>query len=201
VKKVKTFNGCSTSEVSYELADGTNANASAPADESCHVFRAAGGDATPCGTYLETNCDLETLTLGEKCPDADVIYAGTSGGNRLYTTAANQGGVFEWGPASTTGATSTSDGKANTDTLVALGGAYEAATTCRGLGSDWYLPAMDELNKLYTNRAAIGGFAGWYWSSTENNADPYIARSKSFGDGNEYGANKNNNLDVRCVRR
>ena len=33
---------------------------------------------------------------------------------------------------------------------------------------DWYLPSKDELNKLYLNRAAIGGFqVAHYRSSTE----------------------------------
>jgi hypothetical protein len=34
--------------------------------------------------------------------------------------------------------------------------------------NDWFLPSKDELNKLYLNRAAIGGFANnFYWSSAE----------------------------------
>jgi len=34
--------------------------------------------------------------------------------------------------------------------------------------SDWYLPSKDELDKVYVNRAAIGGFVSEsYWSSTE----------------------------------
>jgi hypothetical protein len=33
--------------------------------------------------------------------------------------------------------------------------------------NDWYLPSKDELNKLYLNRTAIGGFTGEnYWSSS-----------------------------------
>ena len=37
--------------------------------------------------------------------------------------------------------------------------------------SDWYLQSKDELNKLYINRVAIGGFANnAYWSSTEFNS-------------------------------
>ena len=213
VKKVKTFNGCSTSEVSYELADGTNANASAPADESCHVFRAAGGDATPCGAYLEANsCDLAALALGEKCPDADVIYAGTSGGSRLYTTAADQG-AFTWNNGSTnwtsTALYSTTDGKTNTDTLVAMsdaGAPYNAAEACRSLGSDWYLPAPLELDTLYTNRATIGGFnssgtfpAGWYWSSMEQNSGS--AWAQPFDTGSQWNIQKDKALSVRCVRR
>ena len=47
-----------------------------------------------------------------------------------------------------------------------------AADLCANLTlgsySDWYLPSKDELNKLYINRVAIGGFSsGYYWSSTD----------------------------------
>lgn len=39
--------------------------------------------------------------------------------------------------------------------------------------SDWYLPSNSELEKLFLNRAAIGGFdcESIYWSSSEFNAD------------------------------
>ena len=34
--------------------------------------------------------------------------------------------------------------------------------------TDWFLPSKDELNKLYLNRSAIGGFTGnRYWNSSE----------------------------------
>jgi len=37
--------------------------------------------------------------------------------------------------------------------------------------SDWHLPSKEELNKLYLNRSAVGGFSGlFYWSSTEYSA-------------------------------
>jgi hypothetical protein len=140
------------------------------------------------------------------------VYAGALGGNHLITTAADQG-LFSWNNGTSnwtvTGTTSTSDGLANTNTLVALadaGAPYNAANACRALGSEWYLPSRDELNVLYTNRAAIGGFnesgshpAGWYWSSSEtNHACPWAQR---FSDGLQSYCYKNYGLSVRCVRR
>jgi hypothetical protein len=65
--------------------------------------------------------------------------------------------------------------------------------------SDWYLPGKDELNKLYINRAAIGGFANFnYWSSTDLNSNGAWARN--FGLGHLYGPNKASTAHVRAVR-
>jgi hypothetical protein len=66
--------------------------------------------------------------------------------------------------------------------------------------SDWYLPSKDELNKLYINRVAIGGFASPnYWSSTETGN--YGAWGFSFYDGGAYGYYKDfNDGNVRAVR-
>ncbi|MGM0422843.1 MAG: DUF1566 domain-containing protein [Pseudomonadota bacterium] len=214
VKKLKLFGGCDTSEISYELADGTNPNPDAPADKSCHVFDPAGAGAVACGAYLDLDCDLEALAIGEKCLNADIIYAGDLAGARLYTTAADQG-LISWNKGNVnyadTGATSTTDGKANTDTLVTLdsiGAPYKAAEACRALGSEWYMPAQDELEVLYTNRAAIGGFntsgdfpASYYWSSTQQNDDYTDARFLKFTSGYQHHRGKSGALPVRCVRR
>ncbi|MBO5801753.1 MAG: PEGA domain-containing protein [Alistipes sp.] len=82
------------------------------------------------------------------------------------------------------GASSESDGKANTDKVMSRSdsAAYYAFVWCRAKGNDWYLPARDELMLLYSVRDAInrtlcerGGdaiSAKWHWSSTES--------SKSF---------------------
>jgi hypothetical protein len=66
--------------------------------------------------------------------------------------------------------------------------------------SDWYLPSKDELNKLYINRAAIGGFAnGYYWSSTEFGV--YHAWSQNFNNGTQANyVNKNGTYYVRAIR-
>jgi len=214
VNKLKLINGCDASEISYELADGSNANPSAPVDKSCHIFDPNGAGVGVCGAYGPTGCDLAALALGEKCASSDIIYAGELNGTRLYTTAADQG-QFTWNNGTTsppiaTGASSTSNGKSNTDTLVGLSGddaPYDAAEACRALGSAWYLPALDELNVLYTNHAAIGGFntsgtwtSGYYWSSSENGS--YYGRMQRFNDGYvSNGGNKNYVCNVRCVRK
>ncbi|MGA0827819.1 MAG: hypothetical protein ACO3PW_10750, partial [Gemmobacter sp.] len=148
---------------------------------------------------------------GAVCQDGSV-YAGTIGGNALFTTTTDQG-QFSWNNGTTnytnTGATSTSNGLANTNTLVALadaGAPYNAANACRSLGSEWYLPSRDELNVLYVNRAAIGGFnpsgaiyAGWYWSSP----DIYTTNAwcQRFTDGSQHSREKYYVMSVRCVRR
>ena len=96
-------------------------------------------------------------------------------------------------------------GKANTYAIIAQNG--DGSTYAAGLAraytgggyTDWYLPSKDELNKLYLNRDAVGGFAvDYYWSSTE--IKEYSAWGQSFEsvDQNEY--NKLIRLRVRAVR-
>ena len=60
----------------------------------------------------------------------------------------------QWGTnAGATGITSVINGPSNSASLAALGSAYQAATFCEGLTiggySDWYLPAVNELEVLY----------------------------------------------------
>jgi hypothetical protein len=66
--------------------------------------------------------------------------------------------------------------------------------------SDWYLPGKDELNKLYINRLAIGGFVfnDDYWSSSE--VDNFNAWAQYFSNGNQYTPGKGNYRHVRAVR-
>ena len=66
--------------------------------------------------------------------------------------------------------------------------------------SDWFLPNRTDLNVLYVNRTAIGGFSSsWYWSSTESGSTN--AWVQHFGNGNQYNRNKTNFYSVRAVRR
>ena len=69
--------------------------------------------------------------------------------------------------------------------------------------SDWYLPSKDELNQLYINRVAIGGFTGGftgmkYWMSKEQ--DNNLGAMQDFGNGNLNITSKNSACCVRAVR-
>ncbi|MFA5247338.1 MAG: DUF1566 domain-containing protein [Candidatus Micrarchaeia archaeon] len=96
-------------------------------------------------------------------------------------------------------------GHQNTHDIIAGGDctrSYDAAqfhgVTMNGY-SDWFLPSQDELNKLYLNRVAIGGFVGqYYWSSSEASADN--AWEQDFTNSIQYLKNKWKADNVRAVR-
>jgi hypothetical protein len=65
--------------------------------------------------------------------------------------------------------------------------------------SDWYLPSKDELNKLYLNRASIGGFVNTgYWSSSETSTTN--AWLQSFFTGAQISNEKFYGNYVRAIR-
>ena len=96
-------------------------------------------------------------------------------------------------------------GLANTNAIIAQNGAgttYAAglARAYSGGGySDWYLPSQIEMNKLFLNQGAIGGFGtGDYWSSSEDDMNNSWAQSFSgFGSFNWW---KSMSYCVRAVR-
>jgi hypothetical protein len=95
-------------------------------------------------------------------------------------------------------------GSANTNTIVTNQGAGNyAARYCSdlvvGTYSDWYLPSQTELNKLFLNRVAIGGFVvAFYWSSSEDGTN--TAWVQSFNSNSQAPAVKTDSNRVRPVR-
>lgn len=79
----------------------------------------------------------------------------------------------------------------------------DAVAACRQLKangfSDWRLPKKDELQRLWLNKVALGGFVvNLYWSSTEYSAGN--AWCQYFGDGDTYYDDMNDEWRVRPVR-
>ena len=133
----------------------------------------------------------------------------TGGVKNLIATTADKSTGAQWSqtvgaqvPSPT--AVSTTNGRSNTLAAYTQNTTTPSAIqTCYELNEggyqDWYLPAKDELNCLYQNQVAIGGFAiDFYWSSTEFNASS--AWLQSFGNGFQGVDNKVSDLRVRCVR-
>jgi hypothetical protein len=124
-----------------------------------------------------------TPRIGDSMPDG-THYAGVSPetGKAMFTTAADT-------PAACT-----------------FNEAQEYAAKLDAHGHlDWRVPTKGELNVLFANRAAIGGFEesgsellGWYWSSSQ-----YSYRSawaQRFSDGYQDTSRKYYYTSVRLVR-
>jgi hypothetical protein len=130
-------------------------------------------------------------------------------GELLYVSPQDNSEGIQWynGTNTTTGATSTTDGEANTTAIVADQGvgpyaAYICDTLTAFGYTDWYLPSKDELNAVYLQQYNIeGGFTTTsYWSSTEYNYSS--AWYQNFGSGDQKGSDyKGSSGRVRCVRR
>jgi hypothetical protein len=127
----------------------------------------------------------------------------------LIVAASDQSTGAEWGcdGIAISGADGTALGTGNQNTIDIIAGCGTsgiAANLCGDLVingySDWYLPSKDELNKLYINRVAVGGFAsGRYWSSSES--DPFGAWTQFLSSSGGQGpGSKANILYVRAVR-
>ena len=138
----------------------------------------------------------------------------------LIAAASDQSAGIQWSRKkyrgiSVPGATGTAlgTGAANTDAIVAqngLGTSYAAGLAWAHDGGgyrDWYLPSKDELDKLYQNREAVGGFATSYgdnpryWSSSRNTGYADYAWLQGFDVGSQYsGYYKDYGYRVRAVR-
>jgi hypothetical protein len=116
--------------------------------------------------------------------------------NDSYTRTGATGTAIGTG-LSNTNTTITSQGATATSYAAGLARAYAG-----GGYTDWYLPSKDELNKLYLNRIAIGGFAdASYWSSTEFASFDYrYAWYQNFSSSFQGVGSKFNTNYVRAIR-
>ena len=141
------------------------------------------------------------LQPGDPGYDANVQHG-------LIASPADQSTYAEWGCQGTfiTGGDGTALGTGSQNTVDIMADCASAGIAARSCGnlvlnefSDWFLPSRDELNKLYINRGAIGGFIlDFYWSSSEGNN--LRAWYLDFGDGISRIGDKVATGRVRAVR-
>ena len=184
---------------------------------------------TNCGTSGETQVYNGTiftnmiggeasLGIGQSYQGGILAYIFVSGDpgyvvgqtHGLIAAPTNQGTSVEWGCQGTViaGANGTLLGTGNQNTIDIMAGCATAGIAARlcgdlvvGVYSDWYLPSLSELNKLYLNKVAIGMSLNiMYWSSTEYVSGGSWAMRESFGDGNQNIGGKSEVFGVRAIR-
>jgi len=153
------------------------------------------------------NNNNSDLAIGDTHQGGIIFYLDGNGGG-LIAAPTDQSSEAKWGCGGTeiSGADGAAIGTGAQNTIDIEAGCTESGTAadiCANLTlggySDWFLPSKDELNEMYLNKAAIGGFASNdYWSSTE---DVYVgAWFQFFSSGLQAGDGKVLNNFVRAVR-
>ena len=138
------------------------------------------------GAALHSASIPAVMKAGDKMPDG-TIYAGISPetGKKMYAMPADASVTYTFNEA-----------QEHAQTINA----------CKEHGhDDWHVPTKGELNVLFNNRAAIGGFnvsgsdpSGWYWSSSPKGI--WSAWGQRFSDGDQNHDDKVVHSSVRLVR-
>jgi hypothetical protein len=165
-------------------------------------------DISVTANFAEEDCSQ--MDIGEECGGGIVAYHDGTGGG-LIAAVGDYEAQRQWGCGGTLINTSTDYGSGSNNTDLILSNCATrpiAASVVRaydgGGYEDWFLPSRDELDILYQNRDAIGGFvvegsvASRYWSSSESSDTSAIRQS--FSDGSKGSTLKSSSFLLRAVR-
>lgn len=223
-----TFDGIAATSV--DVVNSTTVNAVTPAHTvgtvDVVITTPAGGATLTNGyTYV-------TTAVGQSAGGGVIACLNGGSNNLIAASSDNSTNIlWGTNTAIGVSAQSTTDGAANTSAIVAeLTGNQGQPETSYAAGicslyqvdsqsnspcapgntcySDWFLPAGNnasssgQLNCLFTNATAIGGFGSVpYWSSTEFSSSPTTsAWGQDFNGGAQSILNKSDTYRVRCVR-
>lgn len=159
-----------------------------------------------CGNGIDENCNGTDWEVGGDYQDERVAYILQPGDpnyvageiHGLLVRKSDELTATEWGTTIDVtlyemfNGTALGDGGLNSSDLRAISNNIQSAIVIAWASrsgysySDninfWYLPSKDELNKIYLNRVAIGGFTGQiYWSSSQYDADNAWVQSFQTG--------------------
>lgn len=167
-----------------------------------------------------------TRYVGEPYGGGVIFYVDHTGQHGLICSMADLSPAHPWSNVTGTligsGAQSDWNGQGNSTAIMAQGGhTNSSALLCdnytnsdygTGVYSDWYLPSIDQLNKLFQARMEVSevldndGNAGTvtlaktnYWSSTEYSASTAFGFSMTRGDAIET-PGKGTTFSVRAIR-
>lgn len=157
-------------------------------------FYSSGFDpSTPLGTFIEGGYYLGTILDGG-ITYALIVAPKSGGQSATYLAYGSEGG-----------ATSTTNGPANTESMATSAISHPAAEFCYSLSlngyADWYLPAREEMTVLWGNRTFLpdsfepaGAQTSTEYSSTQN----WV---RNFFNNTEVRVNKSIAYATRAVRR
>ena len=164
-----------------------------------------------------TTTTIQVYTIGQSALGGKIAYI-LQPGDPGYSASVQKGLVATTADISTgaiwgciglpiSGATGTAIGTGNANTVAIIADCETAGIAARlcadlvqGGYSDWYLPSKNELNALYTNKDAIGGFDefAFYWSSSQSSSTE--AWYQEFFDGAQFTDPKDFEVKVRAIR-
>ncbi len=174
------------------------------------------GSGTTASPYVVNVTGATTLTIGQNYQGGIIFWLDATGQHGLIAATTDQSGGIQWYNTRNRYTGTTGDGlyagAMNTAIIIATQMADNqpgnfAAKVCADYSvtvggvtyGDWYLPSKYELNLLYAQKVAVGGFANvYYWSSSEyNDNDAWVW---NFGSGGQSLYLKATTFRVRAVR-